>query len=132
MGNRMNRSASRDAAAPLLDVRSVSRNYDDGAVCALRDVSFTIERGRTPERLDESRAGQVPILRVLGEGARDDGTLAGRQRAQVGGVVEVLQHELPRRRAVERPAAAEQLLVDDRQAILIARRAERAVEHLGR
>ena len=41
----MSRSEPSGKVAPLLDVRSVSRTYDDGAVRALKDVSFTIDRG---------------------------------------------------------------------------------------
>ena len=51
---------------PLLDVRSVSRTYDDGTVRALKDVSFTIGRGEYVAIMGPSGSGKSTLLNLLG------------------------------------------------------------------
>jgi hypothetical protein len=83
------------------------------------------------EGQDELDAAGESSLRLLGQRAGDGRLVGGRQRGQVGGLGQVLQHQVPAGRAVEGQFAGEHLLVGDRQVVLIAVPAHDAFEGFG-
>jgi ABC-type lipoprotein export system ATPase subunit len=62
----MTRSQSDARATPLLEVRSVSRTYDDGTIRALSDVSFSVRRGEYVAIMGPSGSGKSTLLNLLG------------------------------------------------------------------
>src|SRR5262249_53494027 len=72
-----------------------------------------LARRVAPQGLHELLAPWETLIRVLGERATHSLAVAGRQASQIGTRAEMLHDELPYARAVERPLAREQLLVDD-------------------
>ena len=95
----------------------------DAAGSALADVQ---------QRIDHSPRAGEPVVRLLGQGLFDDFAIAGGQRLQAGPAVQMLRRELGRRLAGKRQHAGEHLLIDDRQAVLIAARLGAAVEDFRR
>jgi ABC-type lipoprotein export system ATPase subunit len=110
----MTRRQSDARATPLLEVRSVSRTYDDGTIRALRDVSFSIRSGEYVAIMGPSGSGKSTLLNLLGALDRpshgeiffDGQSLCGvtdldRFRARTIGFVFQSFHLLPTLTAVE-------------------------------
>ena len=55
-----------EESQPLIDVRNVSRRYDDGNVLALDDVSVAVRRGDYVAIVGPSGSGKSTLLNVMG------------------------------------------------------------------
>src|SRR5262249_40363606 len=77
-------------------------------------------------------AAREALLRPFRQAATDGDAVAGRQRRDVWRRRQVLHNELLNAAAREWPLARQQFLVDDGQAVLIAKAADDAVERLRR
>ena len=53
-----------DAAAPILKCNKLSVGYGD--VCVMKDISFTLERGKILAIVGPSGCGKSTLMRVLG------------------------------------------------------------------
>ena len=72
------------------------------------------------QRAHKGQAVRKTLARILGQSAGDDRPFRFGQAAQLGLFLQVLLGELAGVLAGERPLSREQLLVDDRQAVLVA------------
>jgi ABC-type lipoprotein export system ATPase subunit len=61
-----NTTQSTPAAEPLLRIEHLSRSYDNGAIRALVDVSFTITQGEYVAIMGPSGSGKSTLLNLLG------------------------------------------------------------------
>ena len=79
----------------------------------------------------KSMHGIESVLRILRQGAGDDGAIVRRQRRQNRVFLRVLQQELPHVLARERQRARQQFLIGDAETVLIAMLAQFAEENSG-
>ena len=82
------------------------------------------------QTLDHLAAAREPLLGILRQRPGDRGLVRGRQAIQPRAAVQVLGRKLRRRAPFERQHAGQHLLIDDRQAVLIAVVVGPAVEQL--
>ena len=52
--------------SPLIEARNLRRSYDQGAVQALQEVSFTVSRGEFVSIMGPSGSGKSTLLHILG------------------------------------------------------------------
>ncbi len=81
---------------------------------------------------NQGAAARKPLVRTLSQRPADDALVGRRKGGQVRLALHVLHDELMHIRAAEGTLAGQQFLVDDRQAVLIAKTAHQSVKRLRR